>query len=1006
MAEPVALDREIEAATQQIGRELWNRLQHRQPNIFNTRWWLDHVLEWAMEDESVKVQMFRFVDVLPMLKTHDQVTRHLEEYFDEVRSHLPWAVRLGLSVSQPNTLLGKALAITARANARKMGERFIAGEKVDEVLKSVTKLRRQGFAFTLDLLGEAVISEPEAEHYQQQYLNLIEGLAPVVNSWHEDAHLDRDNEGWIPRVNVSLKLSALFSRFRPIDPKGTAEGVKARLRPILRAARENDAYVHIDMEHYAYKDLTLDIFKQVFMEDEFRDYPDCGIVIQAYLPEASRDLEDLLKWTKKRGTPIWVRLVKGAYWDYETVSAKSHGWPVPVYQHKCLSDENFEKQTRFLMENHQWLRPAIASHNMRSLAHSIAWAERLNLPPSAWEIQMLYGMADNQAHLLTERGHRVRIYSPFGEVIPGMAYLVRRLLENTSNDSFLRHSYDRSVRIEDLFMPPSEAVEQLDPASEEEWVGFINEPLSDFSKSDVREKMQAAIEEVQSQLGQEYSLVIGGKAYDTRATIGSINPSNKKQLIGRVASARVEQAAQAIEVARRAANDWSRTDPAERIQFIETVATELRGRRLELAAWEVFECGKPWAEADADVAEAIDFCMYYAQEMRRLSDPQSVDVPGEENSYFYRPRGVAVVIAPWNFPLAILCGMTAAAIVTGNTVIMKPAEQSSVVAAKFMEVLQTAGVPDGVVNYLPGVGEDIGPALVGSPEVDLVAFTGSRTVGLAINQQAADTAPSQLSVKRVIAEMGGKNAIIIDEDADLDEAVQGVIESAFGYSGQKCSACSRVIVLKSVYDAFVNRLTQAAESIEIGPADAPGSFMGPVIDQEAFDRIQSYIAIGSDECETILARDVGKLSEKGFFVGPHIFANVDPESRLAQHEVFGPVLAIMQVDNLADALTIANNTDYALTGGMYSRSPKNLDRARQEFAVGNLYLNRSITGALVHRHPFGGYRMSGIGTKAGGPDYLLQFLIPVSVSENTMRRGFAPASDDKPSKKTKAASKD
>ncbi len=394
MAEPVALDREIEAATQQIGRELWNRLQHRQPNIFNTRWWLDHVLEWAMEDESVKVQMFRFVDVLPMLKTHDQVTRHLEEYFDEVRSHLPWAVRLGLSVSQPNTLLGKALAITARANARKMGERFIAGEKVDEVLKSVTKLRRQGFAFTLDLLGEAVISEPEAEHYQQQYLNLIEGLAPVVNSWHEDAHLDRDNEGWIPRVNVSLKLSALFSRFRPIDPKGTAEGVKPRLRPILRAARENDAYVHIDMEHYAYKDLTLEIFKQVFMEDEFRDYPDCGIVIQAYLPEASRDLEDLLKWTKKRGTPIWVRLVKGAYWDYETVSAKSHGWPVPVYQHKWQSDENFEKQTRFLMENHQWLRPAIASHNLRSLAHSIAWAERLNLPPSAWEIQMLYGMAD------------------------------------------------------------------------------------------------------------------------------------------------------------------------------------------------------------------------------------------------------------------------------------------------------------------------------------------------------------------------------------------------------------------------------------------------------------------------------------------------------------------------------------------------------------------------------------------------------------------------------------
>lgn len=1006
MADLVALEHDVESATQRIGRELWNRLQRRQPSIFNSRWWLDHVLEWAMEDESVKVQMFRFVDVLPMLKTHDQVTRHLDEYFEEVQSHLPWAVRLVVGVSQPNTLLGKALAITARANARSMGARFIAGEKVDEVLKSVSKLRRQGLAFTLDLLGEAVISEPEAEQYQQQYLRLIEGLAPIVNAWPEDAHLDRDEHGWIPRVNVSLKLSALYSRFRPMDPVGTAEGVKSRLRPILRAAREKDAYVHIDMEHYAYKDLTLDIFKQVFMEDEFRDYPDCGIVIQTYMPEAGRDLQELLEWTKQRETPIWVRLVKGAYWDYETVSAKSHGWPIPVYQHKCESDANFERQTRFLMEHHRWLRPAIASHNMRGLAHSIAWAEQLKLPPSAWEIQMLYGMADNQAHLLTERGHRVRIYSPFGELIPGMAYLVRRLLENTSNDSFLRHSYDRNVRIEDLFMNPSEAVDQLESTPEQEWIGFMNEPHSDFSKADVREKMQAALDEVEGQLGQEYSLVIGGKAYDTRATIGSINPSNKKQLVGRVASARVEQAALAIEAARQAWKDWSRTPASERIQLIETVANELRGRRYELAAWEVFECGKPWAEADADVAEAIDFCMYYAQEMRRLSEPQSADVPGEENSYFYRPRGVAVVIAPWNFPLAILCGMTVAAVVTGNTVIMKPAEQSSVVAAKFMEVLQTAGIPDGVVNYLPGVGEDVGPALVGSADVDLVAFTGSRAVGLAINQQASNTSTEQKSVKRVIAEMGGKNAIIIDDDADLDEAVQGVIASAFGYAGQKCSACSRVIVLKTVYQAFINRLKQAAESYEIGPADAPGSYMGPVIDDEAFQRIQNYIAIGRDECETILARDVGPLQKQGFFIGPHIFANVDPESRLAQHEIFGPVLAVIPVDNLSEALSVANNTEYALTGGIYSRSPKNLARVRQEFAVGNLYLNRPITGALVHRHPFGGYKMSGIGTKAGGPDYLLQFLIPVSVSENTMRRGFAPASDKDAEESSKSPDQD
>ncbi len=446
----------VEAETLRIGRELWEQLERRRPTIFERRWWLDHILEWAMADESVKVQMFRFVDVLPMLRSHDSVTRHLHEYFEEVRARLPTAARLVMDVSQPNTLLGKALALNARTNARRMAERFIAGTRVEEVLQSVTKLRKQGLAFTLDLLGEAVMSEKEAEAYQQQYLALITELAPLVNKWPEDPLLDRDDRGWIPRCNVSLKLSALYSQFKPIDPEGTAAGVKERLRPILRAARQHDAYVHVDMEHYAYKDLTLAIFKQVFLEDEFRDWPDCGIVVQAYLPEAGRDLQGLLDWARKRGTPVWVRLVKGAYWDYETVNSAYQGWPVPVYTEKWQSDDNFERQTRFLMEHHEWVRPALGSHNLRSLAHGIAWAKQLALPDSAWEIQMLYGMAEEQAQLLSEQGHRVRIYTPFGELIPGMAYLVRRLLENTSNDSFLRHTYDANVRVDDLLQKPSE----------------------------------------------------------------------------------------------------------------------------------------------------------------------------------------------------------------------------------------------------------------------------------------------------------------------------------------------------------------------------------------------------------------------------------------------------------------------------------------------------------------------------------------------------------------------
>lgn len=447
---------QVEVKTQRIGRELWDRLSRRRPTVFEQRWWLDHILEWAMEDESVKVQMFRFVDVLPMLRTHAQVIEHIHEYFDEVQSKLPWAGRMVLHASPSDSLMGKVVALSARSNARKMAERFIAGTKVEEVLESVTKLRKKGLAFTLDLLGEAVVSEPEADVYQQAYLDLISGLAPEVGRWSEVPQIDRGAGEIVPRCNISLKLSALYSRFKPIDPEGSAEGVKNRLRPILRAAREHDAYVHVDMEHYAYKDLTFEIFEQVLMEDEFRDWPNCGIVVQAYLPDARDDLERLLDWTQERGTPIWVRLVKGAYWDYETVVSSYRGWPCPVFTEKWQSDDNFERQTEFLFRNHDWLRPAIASHNLRSLAHAIAWSQALDVPSGAWEIQMLYGMAEEQQQLFSELGHRVRVYTPFGELIPGMAYLVRRLLENTSNDSFLRHAYDESVSVEELFRKPAD----------------------------------------------------------------------------------------------------------------------------------------------------------------------------------------------------------------------------------------------------------------------------------------------------------------------------------------------------------------------------------------------------------------------------------------------------------------------------------------------------------------------------------------------------------------------
>jgi RHH-type proline utilization regulon transcriptional repressor/proline dehydrogenase/delta 1-pyrroline-5-carboxylate dehydrogenase len=522
---------------------------------------------------------------------------------------------------------------------------------------------------------------------------------------------------------------------------------------------------------------------------------------------------------------------------------------------------------------------------------------------------------------------------------------------------------------------------------------FRVEPLTDFHREEARRAMDDTLSQVAAQLGRTYPPVVGGRSIPTEATFDSVNPSHSKQIVGRCGRASVAQAKEAVAAAKAAFPAWRDTDAARRADFLFAAARVMRRRRFELAAWQVYECGKPRREADADVAESIDYCEFYGREALRLAAPRHRDVPGEENVYFYEPRGVTVVIAPWNFPMAILCGMTTAALVTGNTVVMKPAEQSSVIGAKLMEVFQEVGLPPGVVAYLPGVGEEIGPTLTDHPDVAMIAFTGSRGVGLAINRQAADVRPGQDHIKRVLAEMGGKNAIIVDDDADMDEAVHGVVASAFGYAGQKCSACSRVIVPESLHDAFLARLVEATRSLKVAPAEDPGCTVGPVIDADAHQRILATIEKSKGEGRLVYAGDVGPLREEGYYVAPHIFADVAPTAPLAQEEIFGPVLAVLKARDLDHALEIANGTQYALTGGLFSRSPAHIARVKREFRVGNLYINRKITGALVDRQPFGGFKMSGIGSKAGGSDYLLQFVQPRTITENTLRRGFAPGAE-------------
>ena len=506
---------------------------------------------------------------------------------------------------------------------------------------------------------------------------------------------------------------------------------------------------------------------------------------------------------------------------------------------------------------------------------------------------------------------------------------------------------------------------------------FANEPLTDFSKEENARKMRAAIETVRAQLGREYDLVIGGKRVKTQDKIKSLNPAKPSQVVGVHQKAGKEHVEGVMEAALRAFESWSRTSIEERASLLFRVADLLRERKFEFSAWLVFEVSKNWAEADGDIAETIDFCEYYSREALRLSKVKTdVQLPGEKDSLFYVPLGVGAVIPPWNFPCAIMAGMTVASIVAGNTVILKPSSDSPTIAAKFIELLEEAGLPDGVVNFCPGSGASFGNAVVAHPRTRYIAFTGSREVGLDIHKRAADKVPGQIWIKRTILEMGGKDAIIVDADADFDSAVEGVAQAAFGFQGQKCSACSRAIVDERIYDKFLDALKARVEKITVGdPTENPN--MGAVINEGSMKSILDYIEHGKRDGRLITGGE--RAPGEGYFIQPTVIADIKPKSKLEQEEIFGPVLAVIKARNFDHALEIANDTEFGLTGAVYTGTQEKIDRAIRDFHVGNLYINRKCTGAMVGAHPFGGFNMSGTDSKAGGPDYLYLFTQAKSV---------------------------
>ncbi|HLG15896.1 MAG TPA: L-glutamate gamma-semialdehyde dehydrogenase [Blastocatellia bacterium] len=511
---------------------------------------------------------------------------------------------------------------------------------------------------------------------------------------------------------------------------------------------------------------------------------------------------------------------------------------------------------------------------------------------------------------------------------------------------------------------------------------FQNEPFVDFTDERNAALMREALANIESDFGREYPLIIGGKRYTTGDMLASVNPSNFDEVVGLVHKANIEMADKAIEAATAAFHDWKSVAPEVRARCLLKAAAILRRRKADFSALIVLEVGKSWVEADADVAETIDFCEFYAREAIRYSREQPLTPwPGEQNEVFYIPLGVGVVIPPWNFPLAIAAGMTTASIVAGNTVVLKPSSDSPVVAAKFVELLEDAGVPPGVVNFVPGSGSRIGDYLVGNPRTRFIAFTGSKEVGLHINELAAKTAEGQLWIKRVVAEMGGKDTIVVDETADLDAAVDGVVASAFGYSGQKCSACSRVVVVDEVYDEVVARVADRAGKLKVGPVKDQENWMGPVSSKSAYESILNYIEIGKTEGKTLAGGGPLGDNKRGWFIKPTVIGDVDPMARVSQEEIFGPVLAAFRAKDFDAALDVANNTQFGLTGALFSNDRRRLEKARRDFHVGNLYLNRKCTGAMVDVHPFGGFNMSGTDSKGGGRDYLLLFMQAKSVVE-------------------------
>ena len=958
-----------ERDVRKFGEELYRRMSGKTPALFSG--WEGEILKRAQTDTGFQRALFCLIDVLPVLTNTAEIRRHIEEY-------------LGPFLSGGLSLFGGTGARLVPKLSERIGRRLIAAW--DRFEDTVTAIERERRRVSLDLVGEEAVSHPEADRNRDRTLALLDRFErlPLKSPLH-----------------LSLKASSLNPDMNPLDPEGSARAVLERLAPILRRLNDRGGGLVLDMEQRERKEIVLTLFRRIQEDPDYRS-ENIGIALQAYLPETAEDLSELLAWGRGRGLKFPVRLVKGAYWDQEVALARQNNWPVPVFQRQDETDAHFEALVDTLCGARDTVIPFIATHNLRSVSRAVcALRKHGGLPPG--EVHLLHGMSEPLQEALIGLGVPVRVYLPVGDILPGMAYLIRRLLENTANASFLRRQILSRESSDSLLKPPPPLLRGKGsgkisfgnaPLKPEHSGEFENEPFLDFSRKEIRTLFRAALDRVRGSLGRKVLPRIGGReAEGGEETIRSVDPALPSRAVAEVRLTDGKIAARALEEAIRFRETWRESSWETRISILLRTAGVLRSRRMDLAATEVFETGKSWTEADADVCEAIDFCVWYARMALRLKESGLSSPPGEENRLRYEGRGIALVLPPWNFPLAIPAGMTAAALVTGNVVLLKPSLEAPLMGALLVEALLEAGVPPGAIHFLPGRGETMGRQLAAHRDIDLIAFTGSRAVGVSLLGLIGNPSEGQKGLKHFVCEMGGKNAIVVDDDADLDLAVPAILSSAFSYQGQKCSACSRVIAVKGIHDRLAERLVQGAEALSIGPPEDPEHRIGPVISQRALERIRGYVGRGLKEGELLLDREIPeKIRETGgYYAGPAIFAGIRPQHVLANEEIFGPVLSVLKAESFREGITFAVDCDYRLTGGVFSRSPSHIDEAKKTFRVGNLYINRGITGARVGRHPFGGLGFSGWGSPAGGPDTLLQFVTSRTISENVMRHGYSPS---------------